>query len=536
MENPFKRANRASSTGAKPDGPGPEARGQGRLHGYGPVAVIDIGSNSVRLVAYERLSRALTPLYNEKVLCGLGKGLAKTGRLSDDASELALSTLARFRHLADQMQVRSLKVIATAAVREASNGQDFIDQAEAIVKTELSILSGMQEARAAALGIQAGFFDPDGYVGDLGGGSLELVRIDKVGIGAGVSHKLGVIRLLEEADGDAKAAAKLAKKVLEGDALTAELKGRTLYLVGGTWRNLAKLHMATTDYPLSVMHGYSVDADTFADFCADVVKGKYADDPGMQEVSRSRKTLLPFGAAVLLALFEVGEPKDVVMSALGVREGLLYADLAPHEQSRDPLLDAAYELAVLRSRSPAHARELAQWTGDAFRALGFSESVYEARMRQAASLLADIGWRAHTDYRGTQSHNIIAHGAFAGIDHPGRLFLAMANYYRYEGLSEAQMDKAFAAIASDDLRRRARLLGALFRVAYALTASMAGVLPDTRFSCPGEGTLELVLPESLRGLQGERLTKRVNALGRLLDRPETTVRVEESPKGAAAQA
>ncbi|MEM6382379.1 MAG: Ppx/GppA phosphatase family protein [Pseudomonadota bacterium] len=501
--------------------------GQGRLHGFGPVAVIDIGSNSVRLVAYERLSRALTPLYNEKVLCGLGKGLAKTGEMSAEALELALATLARFRHLCDQMDVRRLKVIATAAVREAANGDAFIASAQAILNVELTILSGMQEARAAALGVQAGFHQPDGYVGDLGGGSLELVRIDPGGIGAGVSHKLGVIRMLEESDGDPKQAMKIAKKMLTEDEVAPGIEGQTLYLVGGTWRNLAKLHMAVSGYPLSVMHGYSVDAQTYSAFCEDVVRENYADDAAMDSVSRSRKALLPYGAAILLALFAVSTPKQVTLSALGVREGLLYRDLAPHERNRDPLLDAANELAILRSRSPAHAHELAEWTGRAFSSLGFDEDEGEARLRTAACLLADIGWRAHTDYRGTQSHNIIAHGAFSGIDHAGRLFLAMANYYRYEGLSEGQMDEQFKAITPKRLRERARLLGALLRVAYALTASMAGVLPATRIAPLAGGEVTLVLPPKLQALRGERLIKRLNALSRIVGAPGATIIVDD---------
>lgn len=521
MVNHLKQINRASSQDANPE-PAPSAvgnaesvdMGQGRLEGYGPVAVIDVGSNSVRLVAYERLSRALTPLYNEKVQCGLGRGLSKTGMLSDEAVTLALSTMARFRHLVDQMRIRSLRVIATAAVREASNGATFITEAERILDAPLTILSGDEEAQAAAHGVQSGFYKPDGIVGDLGGGSLELVSVEYDSIGEGVSHKLGVIRMQEEAGGQASKAFSIASKVLSADPLTATLKGRTLFLVGGTWRNLAKLHMEIKQYPLSVMHGYGVDADDFAPFCADVMNGKYADHPAMSAVSRSRRQLLPFGAAVLNAVFKTGKPRQVVLSALGVREGLLFNDLSAQEQARDPLLDAAYELALLRSRSPQHARELADWTGRAFAALGHDEDDVDARLRQAASLLADIGWRAHPDYRGIQSHNIIAHAAFSGIDHPGRLFLAMANLYRHVGLSDDSQSKELTAIVPKRMRERAVLLGALFRVAYALTASMAGVLPETRFELDDDERLVLILPDHLSGLRGERLAKRMNALAR----------------------
>lgn len=527
MVNLLKRTNRASSQDAslKPTNEPADTVGQGRLAGFGPVAVIDVGSNSVRLVAYERLSRALTPIYNEKVQCGLGRGLSKTGMLSDESVTLALSTMARFRHLVEQMQIRRLQVIATAAVREASNGAAFIMEAERILETPLTILSGDEEARAAAFGVQSGFYKPDGIVGDLGGGSLELVSVQEGGIGEGVSHKLGVIRMQEEAGGEASKAFTFASKVLSNDPLTTSLKGRTLFLVGGTWRNLAKLHMEVTAYPLSVMHGYAVDASIFAPFCADVMAGEYTDHPAMSAVSRGRRQLLPFGAAVLSALFKTGKPKQIVLSALGVREGILFNDLPPEEQVHDPLLDAAYELAVLRSRSPQHARELADWTGRAFAALGHEEDENDARLRRAASLLADIGWRAHPDYRGIQSHNIIAHAAFTGIDHPGRLFLAMANLYRHAGLSDDTQSKKLTAIVPKHLRERAVLLGALFRVAYALTASMAGILPETRFELDEDDRLVLILPEHLSGLRGERLAKRVNSLSRQCGCPGSVVAI-----------
>lgn len=518
MENPFKRTSRASSPAASPDRPNPEtSQGQGRLDGFGPVAVIDIGSNSVRLVAYERLARALTPLYNEKVLCGLGRGVAKTGLLSDEAVTLTLTTLARFRHLVEQMHIVSLKVIATAAVRDAKNGPVFMQEAERILGAPLSILSGDEEARAAAMGVRSGFHEPDGIVGDLGGGSLELVEITPKTIGQGVSHKLGVIRMQEEADGDPRKAFDLAVEALSSGPLTKQLKDRSLFLVGGTWRNLAKLHMEVNDYPLSVMQGYAVDAKPYAAFCEDVLRGKLAEHLAMRAVSRSRRTLLPFGAAVLSALFKVGRPSDIVLSALGVREGLLFDDLSDEDKARDPLLDAAFELALLRSRSPRHAKELAAWTGAAFEALGMEETPNEARLREAASLLADIGWRAHPDYRGIQSHNIIAHAAFSGIDHPGRLYLATANYYRHQGLSDDAFIRDVNGLLPKRLRERAMLLGAMFRVAYALTASMADVLPETRMERLSDDRLTLYVPMDLAGLRGERLTKRLGSLAKLVN-------------------
>ena len=496
--------------------------GQGRLAGFGPVAVLDIGSNSVRLVVYERLARALTPLYNEKVLCGLGRGLAETGRLQTESMERAFDALARFKQLGDQMRIKALHVLATAAVREAKNGDVFITKAEAILGAPLRILSGPEEAHYAALGVRSGFWPAEGVAGDLGGGSLELVsvegeRIDSHSVAE--THPLGVIRLAEEAKGRAGRAFELAKQALAGSPAVAAIEGRSLFLIGGTWRNLAKLHMAESSYPLLVMHGYTLEPKKLARFCRHIVEGRLNHDPAWATVSRSRRTLLPIGAAVLQALIEVGKPRQIAISALGLREGFLFEQLAPEHQQTDPLLVASEELAILRSRSPAHAKELAQWTGTALLKLGVEETADEARLRKAACLLADIGWRAHPDYRGTQSLNIITHAAFVGIDHPGRVFLALANYYRHEGLDNGAIAPEVLDIATPQLLERAKLIGALFRVAYALTASMPGVLPDTEITIErsdGDSIVTVHLPTGHAGLEGERPRKRVGQLAKLL--------------------
>jgi exopolyphosphatase/guanosine-5'-triphosphate,3'-diphosphate pyrophosphatase len=185
------------------------------------------------------------------------------------------------------------------------------------------------------------------------------------------------------------------------------------------------------------------------------------------------------------------------------------------QQSTDPLIAAAEELAVLRSRSPGHARELADWTAIAMAAFGIDETEDESRYRIAACLLADIGWRAHPDYRGTQSLNIIAHGSFVGIDHPGRAFVALANYYRHEGLVSDEASPRIRELATPRLAERARLLGAILRVVYLMSASMPGLLPQLHWNRKGEKSLELVVPKAYADLLGERIEGRLQQLARM---------------------
>ena len=186
---------------------------------------MDIGSNSVRLVVYEGLSRSPTILFNEKVLCGLGKGIALSGRMDDDSVQRALASLHRFKALSDQARAKTMYELATAAAREASNGADFIRQAETILQRKVRVLSGEEEARYSALGIISGFFDPDGIAGDLGGGSLELIDIKGHEIGPGITLPLGGLRLAEYAGGSLSKAAAFAKKYVKTAKSSPRAKG-----------------------------------------------------------------------------------------------------------------------------------------------------------------------------------------------------------------------------------------------------------------------------------------------------------------------
>ena len=211
-------------------------------------------------------------------------------------------------------------------------------------------------------------------------------------------------------------------------------------------------------------------------------------------------------------------PSSIVLSALGVREGFLHSLLPENEKAKDPLIEAAYELSVLRSRSPRHALELVEWSRSSFETLGIAETPYEERLREAACLLADVGWRAHPDYRGKQSLSMIAHAAFPAIDHQGRAFLGLTNYYRHEGSFEQTGLPDIERLLEPRLLQRARILAALFRVTYLLTASMPSVLPRLRWAPDPRGGYALVIPAELGGLVGERPEGRLDHFSKIVER------------------
>jgi exopolyphosphatase/guanosine-5'-triphosphate,3'-diphosphate pyrophosphatase len=245
-----------------------------------------------------------------------------------------------------------------------------------------------------------------------------------------------------------------------------------------------------------------------------VIRGPLDQVPGINVVSRQRQALLPLGAIVLAEVLRAGRPGSVSISALGLREGLLFSKLSPEERDADPLLSAAWELCLLRSRSPAHAEELIPWTEQALAALGFEETAEEERLRAAACLLADIGWRAHPDYRGEQSLSIISNAAFVGVDHPGRAYLALAIYYRHAGLSDEELGPGVREIAPLRFREAARALAGALRVAYLVSGAVEGVLPRTAIRNVAD-RLELVLPRELADLRGARLDSRVRQFAAL---------------------
>jgi exopolyphosphatase/guanosine-5'-triphosphate,3'-diphosphate pyrophosphatase len=488
----------------------------GRLKVGRPVAVIDIGSNSVRLVAYEGLTRAPVPLYNEKVMCGLGRNVATTGRLDDEAVERALKALARYRVLCETMNVGEVSVIATAAARDASNGQEFLSAAADAVGHPIDLLPGVREAQLAALGIISGFYRPDGVVGDLGGGSLELTEVADSTIDAGITLQLGVLALQALSGGSVKKAQRIVREALADAPQLARLKGRTFYAVGGTWRALARLHLMARNHPLRVMHGYVLDPKEGLDFLRLVEREDARSLKSIEAVTEARRPLLAYGAIVLDEIIRAGNPKEIALSALGVREGLLFERLSPEARTTDPLLASAGEFNLLRSRSPRHCEELCPWSDRFFDTLGFDETENERRLRHAACLLADIGWRAHPDYRGEQSLNLIAYAGFIGIDHPGRAYLALSVFFRHEGLSLDNVSPQLVRLAGPRLLERARLLSALMRVAYPISVAMEGVLPTAPlFARRNEVVLQL--PTERMALGNERLTNRMRQLARLVD-------------------
>jgi exopolyphosphatase/guanosine-5'-triphosphate,3'-diphosphate pyrophosphatase len=489
------------------------------------VAVIDIGSNSVRLVIYETMARSLVTVFNEKALCGLGREVQSTGLLAPDAVAKALTSLRRFRALCRIQKVGRVYAIATAACRDASNGPDFITKAERICGVPIQILSGPREAKLSALGVVSGIHNPDGIVGDLGGGSLELIDVHGNRVRSGVTLPLGSLALQDLSHKSLKRAERIVKNELSDVAQLKAGRGRAFYAVGGTWRALARIHIVQSDYPLKVMHGYTIPAAEALDFARRLRRLAAADMlANIEIIADARRPLLTYAALVLEYIIRVARPKTIVFSTFGVREGLLYEMLPQQERAKDGFICAAQTLNQLLSRSARHAEELVAWTDRFVRVVKLRETDEDRRLRHAACLLSDIGWRVHPDHRGEETLSLITNGNFGSINHQGRAFVALSVFYRYAGLSEENEPPAMVReLVPPATNERARVLGAAFRVAHLISAARTGVLPATHFRSRGR-KLMLVFEHQMVDLVADRVGSRFKQLARLVGRSGSIIR------------
>ena len=499
----------------------PPKKAQGVIDDGRPVSVVDIGSNSVRLVIYENKQRDPGLLFNEKVLCGLGAAVSTTGAMDDVAVQRALDALRRFRAIGERLDALPLNTLATAAAREAENGPAFLKQAQKITGSKIRVLTGEEEAYYAARGLAAGLQSPHGIGGDLGGGSLELVSLlekDQVKNRLRwVTLPLGGLRLSADSFGDVNTARAIVRAQLDQVKWLGRAKDKTFYCVGGTWRAIARVHMAEQNYPMEVLHQYRITSDQAREICQRIASLP-TETPllGHEKISNSRREILPFGAIVLDELLEHLQVQHVKFSQFGIREGFLFDLLPERERKRDPLLTGCDTLSVLRSRSPKHARELCDWT-DTLLGKRRSKTMRQIRrLGHAACLISDISWRMQPNYRSEQAMAIATNASFAWLTHMERAFIAMTLFYRHEGMRKSGHDD-LKSMLSPEFLHWSQVYGAAIRSAHLLSLGMPGVLPNAPLQLT-KTKLEWTIPGASADFDGERLRRRYAWLGRVLGR------------------
>ncbi|WP_265563060.1 Ppx/GppA phosphatase family protein [Sphingomicrobium arenosum] len=473
---------------------------------FGPVGIIDIGSNSVRLVVYGGNARSPSILFNEKVMAGLGRSLGADGAMDEEAMAEALDALARFRAIARLMKVKRLRTVATAAVRDASNGDDFL-YACAKMGLKPALLSGEEEATASALGVISAIPWAKGVVADLGGGSLELAGVARGHVGAVSSEPIGVLRV-----GDPPDVALIAEKLahaLDGGQLARAAKGEGLYLVGGSFRAIAQLDMRSAHHPLPIAHQHRLDPARLPELAALVEAWGPERLRSDALISSQRVPHLPAAIAILGELVRLLEPKTITISADGLREGLLYQDLPEAERAHDPLLAAALEVGRQLGRFGDLGALLDQWIAPLFT----EDGPHKARLRLATCLLGDIAWNAHPDYRAERAVDLALHGNWVGVDAKGRALIGRALFTAFGG--NGDFDPKVAALLSEKNLVRAEGWGRAIRLAMRLSGGTEKVLRQSSLRREGE-MLVLRLPEAQYRLYGQAVQKRHDQLAAAL--------------------
>lgn len=474
------------------------------------VAAIDIGSNSVRLVLYRLEGRAIWTVFNEKVLAGLGRDLAATGRLSVAGAAQALTALKRFAAVIEGVKPAHVFVAATAAVREAEDGPAFCEAIAAETGLRVRVLSGEEEARYAALGVLAGIPRAEGVAADLGGSSLELVRIQDGQVGRGITLPLGPFAL---ADGKAFDVGKRRDDIARRLKPAGDYRSDTLFAVGGAWRTLAQVHMDVSGYPLHIVHQYAMNADEARDVARVVARQSKASLEKWPGLSKKRAETLPHAALVLEGLIERLGLKTIVLSAWGVREGLLFEGLDDEIASVDPLLAGSSALGARQGISPTLPGALRAWIEPLMDSLptGF-DARRDGELADALCRLADLGARLHPDHRVELAFDQVLRAPVPGQTHAERAFLATAINARYGGSSATPEPATISRLLNEEQRQAARALGLAIRLACDLSGRSAQLLVNARATVK-DGVLSLTATDGYADvLLGEQTRRRAKAL------------------------
>ena len=475
------------------------------------VGVVDVGSNSVRLVVFDGAARSPAYFFNEKIMCALGAGLSDTGRLNPEGRARALSAIARFQEIAAQICNGPLTAVATAAVREAEDGPEFC--AEVLEKTglEIHVIDGKEEARLSAQGVLLGWPGSYGLVCDIGGSSMELAEINDGEVGERVTSKLGPLKL-QDIEGGAEGRQDYIQKTLDKLYVKMGDQENRLFLVGGSWRAIARVDMERRAYPLNVLHEYRMTAEDVAATAAFIAENDLEALRQRCGLSAQRMALVPFAIEVLIGLLDRFTPYDIAISSYGIREGMLYEQMPDELRRRDPLIEACRHAESKDARLPGFGRTLYDFVKPLFK----DGSKDRKRLVKAACLLHDVSWRAHPDYRAETCFDNATRANLGGLKHSERVFLGLALLHRYRNKREGTRFEELYDLLNLEDQKQAEILGKAMRFGAMLWMQAGTDLGKLTYKAKS-AELHLELPERARALYGEVAEARLGSLASALE-------------------
>lgn len=474
------------------------------------VGVVDVGSNSVRMVVFDGAARSPAYFFNEKILCGLGGGLAQTGHLNPEGRARALAAIKRFQLLAKGMNLPPLTAVATAAVREAQDGPAFCAEVLHETGLHLYVIDGEEEARLSAQGVLLGWPDAKGLMCDIGGSSLELAEITGGDVGKRVTSPLGPLKLADTPGGKKGLKAEIAR-VVDGLALQMGTDHKRLFLVGGSWRAIARLDMERRGYPLTVLHEYRMSQKSIQKTLRWIEQVDLEEIRQRTSTSATRMALVPIAAQVLKRLIHSFRPKEIAVSSYGIREGMLYEQMPARIRRRDPLIEACRFAEQKDARVPGFGKELYEFLSPLYK----SAKPDHKRLIKAACLLHDVSWRAHPDYRHEVCFDNATRANLGGLTHQERVFLGLALLHRYKNSRQgSRFDDLFEILDENDLIK-AEVLGKAMRFGAMFAMDGPQDKAELRWF-PKKRELHLRLEPGAKDLFGEVAAARFDAFAAAL--------------------
>ncbi|HGG65322.1 MAG TPA: Ppx/GppA family phosphatase, partial [Rhodobacteraceae bacterium] len=474
------------------------------------VGVVDVGSNSVRLVVFDGAARSPAYFYNEKIMCALGAGLPETGHLNPKGRERALAAIKRFQLLAEGMNIPPLTAVATAAVREATDGNDFCEEVMRETGLNIYVIDGEEEARLSAQGVLLGWPTANGLVCDIGGSSMELAEVAEGRVGRRLTSPLGPLKL-SNVKGGKKGLKKHISRILDDLHDRIPVEGKRLFLVGGSWRAIARIDMLRRGYPLTVLHEYRMTPKSVMETV------KWINDHDLDELrtltgtSQARMVLVPIACEVLKRVVRKFKPKEIAISSYGIREGMLYEQMPQKLRDRDPLIEACRFAESKDARWPGFGMQLYNFILPLFK----SAPDERKRLILAACLLHDVTWRAHPDYRAEVCFDNATRANLGGLRHRERVFLGLALLHRYKNSREGTRFEPMVELLSQKDAVDAEVVGKAMRFGAMLTVDALDKMANLRYF-PKKKQLELRLDETGRGLFGEVAKARFMSLAAAL--------------------
>ena len=484
------------------------------------VGVVDIGSNSVRLVVFDGAARSPAYFFNEKIMCALGEGLADTGRLNPAGRERALEAIRRFQLLARGMSTGALTAVATAAVREASDGADFCEEVARETGLIIHVIDGQEEARLSAQGVLLGWPDAEGLICDMGGASMELAEISNRQVGDRITSPLGPLKL-KTVRGGKSGSQRHIRKVIKGLAKDLKPNHGRLFLVGGSWRAFARLDMERRNYPLTVLHEYRMTPKSVEATSNYLGAYELPELSARTGTSMKRMELVPYATMVLNELIRIYKPRDIAVSSYGIREGLLYELMPDRLRKRDPLLEACRFAEAKDARMPGYGKALYSFIKPLFDGVGTDQ----IRLIKAACLLHDVTWRAHPDYRAEVCFDNVTRANLGGLRHRERVFLGLALLHRYKNSREGSRFESLFELLSEDQILRAEILGKAMRFGAMFSVENPAEMAELKFR-QKTGVLELRLTPNAAPLFGEVAQTRFESLASSMN-AQTRLRISK---------